>query len=199
MVRRPAVFLDRDGVIVRDVDRLVRADQIEILPGATSAIRRFTEAKLPVVIISNQPVVARGLLTETELRSLHDEIDRRLRSDGAKIDGFYYCPHHPRASLPAYRLACVCRKPRPGLLLSAADDLGLDVVASVMVGDRPTDVAAGRRAGCRTTILVETGKHAAPAIESPDGPPSPEESRPDHVAPDLAAAAELILATMERR
>jgi D-glycero-D-manno-heptose 1,7-bisphosphate phosphatase len=186
---KPAVFLDRDGVIVRDVDLLVRADQIELMPGAAAAIARLGAAGLPVVVVSNQPVVARGLVTEDQVRALEAEIERRLAAAGASVDGFYYCPHHPRATLPAYRDACECRKPRPGLLLRAARELELDLAASTMVGDRPSDVAAGRRAGCRT-ILVETGMHAAAPIESPD---SFADARPDAVVADLAAAAGLIL------
>jgi D-glycero-D-manno-heptose 1,7-bisphosphate phosphatase len=190
-IPRPAVFLDRDGVIVRDVDLLVRSDQIELLPGVAGALRRLREARLPVVIVTNQPAVARGLLTEPELAALEARIERQLRDTGAGVDAFYYCPHHPQATLPAYRLACECRKPRPGMLLQAARDLGLDLAASTMIGDRSSDVIAGRRAGCRT-ILVETGKHTAPPIDSPDNPvPS---TPPDHVVRDLAAAVEVVLA-----
>jgi D-glycero-D-manno-heptose 1,7-bisphosphate phosphatase len=171
------------------VDLLVRSDQIQLLPGAASALRRLHEAGLPLVIVTNQPVGARGLVTEQELVALETLIEQRLRDAGAAVDAFYYCPHHPRATLPAYRLACECRKPRPGMLLRAARELDIDLVASTMIGDRPSDVMAGRRAGCRT-ILVETGKHLAPLIETPDdvGPPSP-----DHVVPDLAAAVAIIL------
>jgi D-glycero-D-manno-heptose 1,7-bisphosphate phosphatase len=189
---RPAVFLDRDGVIVRDVDLLVRVDQIELLPGAAAALRRLREACLPVVIVSNQPAVARGLITEEEVLALEAVIERHLRDAGAMVDAFYYCPHHPRATLPAYRLVCECRKPRPGMLLRAARELDLDLAASTMIGDRPSDIAAGRRAGCRT-VLVETGMHAAPPIESLDDPAPP--APPDHVVPDLTAAVEIVLAT----
>lgn len=189
---RPAVFLDRDGVIVRDVDLLVRADQIELLPGAAAALRRLREARLQVVIVTNQPVVARGLVTEQEVLALEAVIERHLRDAGVTVDAFYYCPHHPRATLPVYRVACECRKPRPGMLLRAARELGLDLAASAMIGDRLSDVAAGQRAGCRT-ILVETGMHAAPPIESLDGPAPL--ATPDHVVPDLAAAVDIVLDT----
>jgi D-glycero-D-manno-heptose 1,7-bisphosphate phosphatase len=191
-VGRPAVFLDRDGVLVRDPDLLVRAEQIEVLPGAAPAVRRLREAGLPVVVVSNQPVVARGLLTEADVCALEAEVERRLRAAGADIDAFYYCPHHPNATVPLYRDACQCRKPRPGMLLRAARDLDLDVHASAMVGDRPSDVAAGRRAGCRTVVLVESGMHAAPPIASPDPQVV---DRPDAAVPDLAAAVDLILRT----
>jgi len=191
-MRCPAVFLDRDGVIIRDVDLLVRVDQIELLPGAAAAVRRLRDARLPVVIVTNQPVVARGFVTEEEVLALEAVIEQRLRDAGAIVDGFYYCPHHPRATLAEYRLACECRKPRPGMLLRAARELALDLGASTMIGDRPSDIAAGQRAGCRT-ILVETGMHAAPRIESLDGPAPP--ATPDHAVPDLAAAVDIVLGT----
>lgn len=191
-MRCPAVFLDRDGVIIRDVDLLVRVDQIELLPGAAAAVRRLRDARLPVVIVTNQPVVARGFVTEDEVLALEAVIEQRLRDAGAIVDGFYYCPHHPRATLAEYRLACECRKPSPGMLLRAARELGLDLAASTMIGDRLSDIAAGQRAGCRT-ILVETGMHAAPPIESLDGPAPL--ATPDHVVPDLAAAVDIVLDT----
>jgi D-glycero-D-manno-heptose 1,7-bisphosphate phosphatase len=191
-MRCPAVFLDRDGVIIRDVDLLVRVDQIELLPGAAAAVRRLRDARLPVVIVTNQPVVARGFVTEEEVLALEAVIEQRLRDAGAIVDGFYYCPHHPRATLAEYRLACECRKPRPGMLLRAARELALDLGASTMIGDRLSDVAAGQQAGCRT-ILVETGMHAAPPIESLDGPAPL--ATPDHVVPDLAAAVDIVLDT----
>jgi D-glycero-D-manno-heptose 1,7-bisphosphate phosphatase len=118
-------------------------------------------------------------------------VQELLRKSGdSRIDGFYYCPHHPSATLPQYRTACQCRKPRPGLLLHAAREMGLDLAASYMVGDRPSDIAAGRRAGC-ATILVETGRHTDPPIESPDDMMA--DAKPDHVCPDLTAAVDLIL------
>jgi len=170
----------------------VRVDQIELLPGAAAAVRRLRDARLPVVIVTNQPVVARGFVTEEEVLALEAVIEQRLRDAGAIVDGFYYCPHHPRATLAEYRLACECRKPRPGMLLRAARELALDLGASTMIGDRPSDIAAGQRAGCRT-ILVETGMHAAPRIESLDGPAPP--ATPDHAVPDLAAAVDIVLGT----
>jgi D-glycero-D-manno-heptose 1,7-bisphosphate phosphatase len=192
---RPAVLLDRDGVIVRDVDLLVRVEQIELLPGATAALQRLRAACLPVIIVTNQPVVARGLLTEAEVLALEAVIERRLRAAGAGVDAFYYCPHHPRATLAPYRLPCECRKPRPGMLLRAARELDLDLSASTMIGDRLSDVTAGRRAGCRT-VLVETGMHAAPPIESPDDPVPA--AAPDHVAADLSAAVDIVLSAPPR-
>jgi D-glycero-D-manno-heptose 1,7-bisphosphate phosphatase len=175
-------------VIVEDVDRLVRTEQLQILPGVPEAIARATSAGLVIVVVTNQPVVARGLVDEEAVRAVHAALGEMLRARGARIDAFYFCPHHPRATLERYRLACDCRKPRPGMLSSAARDLDLDLAASTMIGDRLSDIAAGARAGCRT-VLVETGKHSAPPIESPDLI----DARPDFLAPDLAAAVAWVL------
>ncbi len=186
-----AVFVDRDGVLVRDVDLLLRAEDIEILPGVPAALRRLHQAGLQIVVITNQPVVARGLLSEAQVEAIEEEIHARLHAAGGHVDAFYYCPHHPNATLAHYRMACDCRKPRPGLLQQAARERNLALAASTMVGDRPTDVAAGRRAGCRA-VLVETGMHLAPPIVSADGPLG-DWAVPDHRCGDLAAAAEWIL------
>lgn len=186
-----AVFVDRDGVLVRDVDLLQRAEDIEILPGVPAALRRLHEAGLQVVVVTNQPVVARGLLTERQVEDLQADIHQRLRAAGGHVDAFYYCPHHPNANVPAYRTACECRKPRPGMLERAARERGLDLGTSTIVGDRPTDVAAGRRAGCRA-VLVETGLHQAAPIVSSDGPLG-ELGVPHYRCPDLGAAADWIL------
>jgi D-glycero-D-manno-heptose 1,7-bisphosphate phosphatase len=186
----PAVFLDRDGVIIEDRDILLDPSELRILAGAADAIARLKRSGRAVVVISNQPIVARGLASEAQVERVHAALDARLRELGAEIDRFYFCPHHPNATLEAYRAACDCRKPRPGLLQRAARELHLDLARSVMVGDRLSDVAAGKRAGCRA-VLVETGKHTAPPIESPDGPAQVE---PDHRCASLAVAADWILA-----
>lgn len=188
---RPAVFLDRDGVLIRDVHDLVSPGQVELLAGTAAAIAQLRDAGLAVVVVSNQPIVARGLATEADVKRVNTHVAELIRaSSGAEIDRFFYCPHHPRATLMAYRRDCACRKPQPGMLLEAAAELGIDLRSSALVGDRLSDIAAGRAAGCRA-ILVETGMHAAPPIESnahPDVPP-----RPDAVCADLTAATAVIL------
>jgi len=172
------------------MDQLVRPDQIRILPGVAEAIALLKAAGFALLVVSNQPVVARGLVDEPEVKALQREVEARLALEGAgPLDGFYFCPHHPKATLPAYRQVCDCRKPRAGLLLRAAAEHGIDLTTSFMVGDRPTDIQAGERVGCRT-IWVETGRHLAPPIESSEPLPPP---RPDHVCPDLLHAARWIL------
>ncbi|OGV74901.1 MAG: hypothetical protein A3K19_09210 [Lentisphaerae bacterium RIFOXYB12_FULL_65_16] len=155
-----AVFLDRDGVLIEDNGLLVNIAEIRLLPSVPQALGQLKAAGFRLVVVSNQPVVARGLLDEAGVRQVQAVVEARLREcGGPALDGFYFCPHHPQANLPAYRCACACRKPEPGMLLQAADALGLDLAASFMVGDRPSDVAAGVKAGCRT-VLLRTGRHA---------------------------------------
>jgi len=185
------VFLDRDGVLVEDQGLLTKAEDIRILPGVPEALALLHGAGFALVVVSNQAVVARGLLSEADLLTLQGAVESHLRAAGAPaLDGFYYCPHHPSATLAAYRLDCPCRKPRPGLLLRAAEELNLDLPASYMVGDRPTDLQAGHRSGCRS-IWVQSGRHGDPPIESSDA--LDDGIAPAHVCDSLAAAAHWIL------
>lgn len=186
-----AVFLDRDGVLVDDVGLLTERSGIAIRPEAPRTLRALAQAGFRLVVVSNQTVVARGLLSEDEVERLQADVAAALESAGAPaLDGFYYCPHHPSATLERYRIECDCRKPRPGMILRAAAELGIDVSRSFLVGDRPSDVTAGALAGCRT-VLVRTGRHEDPPIES-----SLEYAQtvPDHTCADLAEAARWILA-----
>lgn len=188
-----AVFLDRDGVLVEDIDLLTRASDLRVLRGVPPALGRLRQAGFRLIVVSNQTVVARGLATEAEVREVNAALDQLLRNAGAPpLDGIYFCPHHPRATLPAYRMTCDCRKPRPGLILQAAREHGIDPASSFLVGDRLTDIAAGAHAGCRT-VLVETGRHTQPPIETAE--PLEPGLRPDFVCPDLGAAADWILQT----
>lgn len=182
----PAVFLDRDGVLIEDVDLLTEESAIRILPGVAEALALLKGAGFKLLVVSNQTVVARGLATVAAVRSLQREVEARLTLAGAPaLDGFYFCPHHPRATLPEFRQVCACRKPQPGLLLQAAAEHGVDLGASFMVGDRPTDLHAGARAGCRT-LWVQTGRHDAPLIETGETLPA---LRPDFVGAGLLQAA----------
>lgn len=188
---KPAVFLDRDGVLVEDCDLITRPEQFRVLPGVPEALARLHVAGFALVVVSNQAVVARGLATEMEVEQLNRHLEQVLVRAGApQLERWYFCPHHPAATLPAYRVDCACRKPRPGMLERAARELGLDLKASFMVGDRWTDVAAGARAGCRT-VLLETGQHLAPPIQTsePIAVPLP----PDAIRGGLREAAEWII------
>jgi D-glycero-D-manno-heptose 1,7-bisphosphate phosphatase len=180
--------LDRDGVLIRDTHLVSGWDQVEILPGVRSSLRRLVQAGWTLVVVTNQTVVARGLASEQDVARLHERLNQEL---GGWITRFCVCPHHPHADVPAYRQICDCRKPGPGLLIRAARDLGLDLSASIMVGDRPTDVAAGLRAGCRS-IWVQTGRHRDAPLVS-DVPVLAAETALCRVA-DLPAAVDYILA-----
>lgn len=163
-----AVFLDRDGVLVEDVHLLTDPNQIHVLEGVPSALSHLKRAGYRLIVVSNQAVVARGLVSEEEVRKLNDTVAHRLVECGAPLlDASYFCPHHPKATLSAYRCSCDCRKPRPGLLLRAAWDHDLDLRSSFLVGDRITDIIAGVKAGCRT-VLLETGANREAPIETPE-------------------------------
>ena len=186
-----AILLDRDGVLIEDVHLLTDPRDIHVLEGVPQALRSLKEAGFQLIVISNQTVVARGLVTEQEVYVINAVMERLFEQTGGPcLDGFYFCPHHPNATLPAYRVACECRKPRPGLLLRAAREHNLNLDVCFMVGDRITDIIAGGKAGCRT-VLVQTGKHQAPPIETVE--PLDELVQPDHVCADLVAAAVWIL------
>ncbi|MBS1371046.1 MAG: D-glycero-beta-D-manno-heptose 1,7-bisphosphate 7-phosphatase [Lentisphaeria bacterium] len=152
MSMNKAFFLDRDGVVNEEVDYLSDPDQVVILPGVAPALRRLREAGFLAVVVTNQSGVARGMYGEADVLAVHERIRELLAAEGAGIDRFYYCPHHAKYGSP-----CSCRKPQPGMLLAACRDLDIDPARSAMVGDRLSDVAAGRAAGCRACYLVKTG------------------------------------------
>lgn len=187
-----AVFLDRDGVILVENGFVVEPAGIRVAPDAPEALARLRENGFDLVVVTNQSAVARGLASEERVRAVHERLGEMLAAAGADVRAFYVCPHHPSADVAAYRVACDCRKPRPGLLLRAAAELGIDLAASVMVGDRLSDVAAGRRAGCRT-VLVRTGAHLEPPIELLE--PLEPDLAADHVCDTLGEAAAWILAS----
>jgi D-glycero-D-manno-heptose 1,7-bisphosphate phosphatase len=162
---QPAVFLDRDGVLIEDVDLLVDEDEAHLLAGVPEALTTLNAAGFTLVVVTNQPVIARGLATEDEVQHIHQHLEHRLAAKGAGIDAWYYCPHHPHATLPEYRVDCDCRKPGCGMLLTASRERDIDLARSYLVGDRVTDIAAGAAAGCRT-VLVKSGKHEAPPIQT---------------------------------
>lgn len=187
---RRAVFLDRDGVLVRDVGPLTSADDIVLTPGVAEGLSQLARAGFLLIVVSNQTVVARGLLNENAVLELQAQIQRRVvEAGGPALDDFLFCPHHPNATLPEYRRDCSCRKPAAGLLLEAALKHGVALKQSFMIGDRPSDVAAGLRAGC-TTIQLTTGAHAERPIEVTGGF---DVRPPHHVASDLLEAAAIVL------
>lgn len=152
-----AAFLDRDGTINREVDNLRDVRQLRLLPGAAEAVKKLNREGFLVIVVTNQPVIARGWLTEQELERIHDVLLARLAKRGARIDAIYYCPHHPEANLQRYRVRCRCRKPNIGLFKKASRDFKIALnKKSYMVGDHSRDILTGKRAGL-TAILVKTG------------------------------------------
>jgi D-glycero-D-manno-heptose 1,7-bisphosphate phosphatase len=153
---KPAVFLDRDGTLIEESGYLDRLDRLTFYPYSVDAVRLLNRAGWPVIVVSNQSGIGRGLVREAFVAEAHAHIAERLGAAGAWIDGFYYCPHHPEAAAPEYRSRCDCRKPAPGMLLAAASAHDLDLARSVVVGDRWDDVATARAAGAQG-VLVRTG------------------------------------------
>lgn len=182
MKKSKAIFLDRDGTINREADNLWNIKQLRILPGAARAIRELNKLGFLTVVITNQPVVARGWLDEKGVDRIHAVLVKRLGRKGAKIDAIYYCPHHPDSKIKRYGLQCRCRKPNIGMIVSAVKDLNIDLRRSFMVGDSTRDMFTGKKAGLRT-ILVKTGyagKDGKYAVKA------------DFVAKNLSAAVKII-------
>lgn len=151
-----AIFLDRDGTIIRHVELMRRVSDIKILPHAAESIKKLNKLGFLVIVVTNQPVVARGLAVPKEIDAIHAVLISQFKKKGAKIDAVYFCPHHPNADVKKYRLGCRCRKPEPGMLLKALKKYKIDPERSYMIGDAMIDVVAGKRAGLKT-ILVKTG------------------------------------------
>lgn len=191
MKKNIAVFLDRDGTINEEVGYLDSLDKLKIIPGTYEAIRLINESEMKAVVISNQAGVARGLFPEDFVKITHEYLQNALRKKGAYIDNFYYCPHHPTEGIEPYRQVCNCRKPAPGMLLQAAQDLNIDLTRSYLVGDRFNDMEAGKKIGVRG-ILVKTG--FGQSLLQDDGPDeATPENKPDFIAADILEAIKWIL------
>lgn len=182
-VRRRAIFLDRDGTINHDPGFVHRVADLELLPGVVEGLRRMMAAGYLLVIVSNQSGVARGMFSEAQMHAFNAALLERLAAAGVSIEAVYCCPFHRDATVTAYRQDSPLRKPSPGMLLQAMAEHGIDLAASFAVGDKRSDVAAGRAAGCRT-ILLRTGAAGSDAEAA--------NVEPDFVADDLIAAAEII-------
>ena len=157
--KQKAIFLDRDGTINKYVGFLRNIDDFELIEGVSEAIKMINQSGYLAIVVTNQPVIARGEVTWDELHEIHKKMETLLGKDGAYIDGIYICPHHPdkgfEGERPEYKFECDCRKPKPGLLQQAAKDFNIDFSQSIMIGDSENDVEAGRRTGCKGSILIE--------------------------------------------
>lgn len=178
-----AIFLDRDGVINREVDVLRRLSQLKILPNVAKAIKQINQLGFLVIVVTNQPVIARGWATESAVENINIVMAKRLARQGAEIDAIYYCPHHPKANLKKYREVCDCRKPKPGLILKAIKDFKIDRRQSFMIGDHAWDILAGKAAKLKT-ILVETSDRSHD--------PAYAHVKSDFTVKNLAAAVSII-------
>jgi D-glycero-D-manno-heptose 1,7-bisphosphate phosphatase len=156
MKKQVAVFLDRDGTINEEVGYLKSLDELSIFPFTASAVGMIHGAGMKAVVVSNQSGVARGFFNEDFVETVHEKINAILSEEGAFIDRFYYCPHHPTEGTGRYLRDCHCRKPKVGMLLQASEELGIDLSRSYMVGDTERDMEAARNAGV-TGVLVRTG------------------------------------------
>ena len=155
-MKNVALFLDRDGTINEEREFISSPEQIQLIPRSAEAIRDANSSGLKVFIISNQSGIARGFLTEQQLAHVHRRLVAQLEREEARIDGIYYCPHHPEFGDHPYRADCECRKPKPGLLQQAAKEFDVNLSHSYLVGDRLVDIQTGRAAGT-TNVLVLTG------------------------------------------
>ena len=157
--KQKAIFLDRDGTLNKYVGFLRNIDDLELIDGVTEAIKKINGSSYLAIVITNQPVIARGEVTYDELNQIHNKLETLLGDKGAYLDGLYYCPHHPdkgfKGEVVELKINCDCRKPKPGLLLKAAEDFNIDLNESWMIGDGLIDVEAGKAAGCRTILLSD--------------------------------------------
>jgi D-glycero-D-manno-heptose 1,7-bisphosphate phosphatase len=165
---RPAVFLDRDGTMIHDANYLSRLDDLHWFPYTVDAIRLLNQSGFLVFVISNQGGVGLGIFDEAFVGTVHRAMSARLEAGGAKVDGWFHCPHHPRAILAAFRVPCDCRKPKPGLVRQAQTQFAIDLDRSFVVGDKVSDVGLARNVGARG-VLVRTGYGESALADETDG------------------------------
>jgi D-glycero-D-manno-heptose 1,7-bisphosphate phosphatase len=178
---RRAAFIDRDGVLNEDRGYVSRAEDFHWLPGVVPALARLQGAGYALVVVTNQSGIARGFYTQADFETLTAHMREQLRAAGVTLDAVEWCPHLPTAAVPAYRMDCDCRKPKPGMIMRAAQALTLDLTASCLFGDKASDIAAGRAAGVGRCWLIGD----APALESCDA---------DGASPSLGQAVHTLLA-----
>ncbi len=188
-----AVFLDRDGTVNEEVGYLSDLKQLKLVPGAGTAIKNLNDAGFLVVLVTNQSGIARGFFSEAFVHDTHVLLQQMLRNEGARLDGIYFCPHHPTEGKTHYTMECECRKPGTGLIDRAARDLDIDVKQSYVVGDKWSDVELGQRAGAHT-ILVMSGF----AQDDPGNTRPPHLADPDFISHTITDAAEWILKSTSR-
>jgi D-glycero-D-manno-heptose 1,7-bisphosphate phosphatase len=193
-VSHPAIFLDRDGTICREVGYVNHVDRLELLPRSAEAVRRINESGRLAVLVTNQAGAARGYFPRELIEKVHERLEALLAREGARLDALYHCPHHPELGEADLRRACDCRKPGPGMLLRARQELGADLARSWIVGDSFKDMEAGLAAGV-PGVLLRTGYGKGELLYKAAGSPA----RPSRIADDLLEAVEWILGREEDR
>jgi D-glycero-D-manno-heptose 1,7-bisphosphate phosphatase len=187
---KSAVFIDRDGTLAHEVGYVNHPSRFRLYPFSVDAVRIINRSGWLAVMVTNQAGVARGYFPESMLHAVHDALHAAMEAGGARLDGIYYCPHHPEVGIAPYRLDCDCRKPRPGLLKRAAFDLNVDLTRSFMIGDRFKDLETAWNAGARGA-LVKTGYGRGELASAA----SVAARQPDFVAENLLEAVKLVLAS----
>lgn len=185
--KQPAIFIDRDGVVNEEVNNLSHIQQFKLLKNVEKSIAKLNASEYLAIIITNQPAVAKGFLTEVQLQEIHKKLETELGKEGAFVDKIYYCPHHPESGFEgevrALKIECACRKPKIGMIEKAVKEFNIDLQKSYMIGDSTTDIMTGINAGLKT-VLVETGY---------GGRDKKYNCKPDYIALDLPDAINIIL------
>jgi D-glycero-D-manno-heptose 1,7-bisphosphate phosphatase len=189
-----AIFMDRDGTVSDEVGYLNHVSRLRVFPWSAAAVRRINESSMLAILVTNQAGVARGYFAEEMIGRVHERLVAELADGGARLDAIYYCPHHPTAGEPPYRRDCDCRKPRPGMLRRAAEEHGVDLAASYVVGDKYSDVRLAHEVGA-AGVLVLTGYGRGEYDYEREGWPR----APEHVAETLLDAVEWIVERERRR
>jgi D-glycero-D-manno-heptose 1,7-bisphosphate phosphatase len=186
-MKRRAVFMDRDGTISEEIGYVNHPSRYRVFPYSAEAVRLLNERGWLAILVTNQAGVARGYFTEELIGSVHEVLQHELRKVDARLDAIYYCAHHPSVGEPPYRLDCVCRKPRPGLITRAAADFDIDLTKSWMIGDRYSDIELARNAGVRAAFVLSGYGRGEWEYQRADW-----KHQPDLVAEDLLEAVEKI-------
>jgi D-glycero-D-manno-heptose 1,7-bisphosphate phosphatase len=190
---RPAVFMDRDGTMTVEGGYINHPSRLQLISGTADAVRLLNEQEVLAIVTTNQAGVARGYFTEDLIHVVHEKMKVMLGEHGARLDGVYYCPHHPREGTPDYRKACDCRKPRPGMIQQACRDLPIDLTRSYMVGDKISDSEFGHGLGVKTVMVLTGYGLGEYEYQRQDW-----KDQPDHIARNLHEAVQWILEDLGR-
>ncbi|MDH1289682.1 D-glycero-beta-D-manno-heptose 1,7-bisphosphate 7-phosphatase [Comamonas terrigena] len=178
-VKSKAAFIDRDGVINEERNYVHRIEDFVLLPGVIEGLALLRDADYRLIVVTNQAGISRGYYDQAAMEILHNHLRAILADNGIELDAIYFCPHHPQGCINELAIECDCRKPAPGMLLKAARDFDLDLSSSILIGDKLSDIQAGKRAGVGQTVIVKSGHFIDPVTKA----------QADFIAEDLLAAA----------